>query len=354
MNLQTPSISSYSILLAVAAFVVVIAGVRAAEDILVPFLLSAFISIIAAPPMFWLQRHRVPTPAAIILIILVILGLTVLIATFIGTSVNDFSTALPEYQIHIQNKTSSLIDWLNALGLSISKKEILDLLDPGQAMQLAAGIFKGLGGVLSNSFLILLTVIFILAEAASFPQKLRAIMGPNHSLGNFQGFLDNMQTYVGIKTLTSLATGLTVSLFLAIIGLKYWLLWGLLAFLFNFVPTFGSIIAAIPAVLLALVQLGSAMATATVVVYLFINIVIGNFIEPRFMGKGLGLSTLVVFLSLIFWGWVLGPVGMFLSVPLTMTAKIALDSRKDSRWLAVLLGPEKAIKHKLPQQTEKN
>ncbi len=339
-----------SALLITAAIVVVIAGMRTAEAILVPFLLSAFIAIVAAPPMFWLQRHKVPSSIAILLIIFTILGLTVLIITFIGSSINDFSSALPGYQIQIKAKAGGFIDWLNAFGLSISKKQILESFDPGQAMQLTASIFKGLGGVLSNVFLILLTVIFILAEAASFPRKLKSILGEKSSLGSFQTFLDNMQIYVGIKTLTSLTTGIIVCLFLAILGVDYWLLWGLLAFLLNFIPTIGSIIAAVPAVLLSLIQFGFGAATLTISVYIAINVFIGNFVEPRYMGKGLGLSTLVVFLSLLFWGWVLGPVGMLLSVPLTMTAKIALDSRDDTRWLAILLGSDKPDKD-IPEKT---
>jgi predicted PurR-regulated permease PerM len=123
-------------------------------------------------------------------------------------------------------------------------------------------------------------------------------------------------------------------------GVDYYLLWGLLAFLLNYIPTIGSFFALLPPALLALIQFGIVEAIVVVIVFVIINTLIGNIIEPRFMGKGLGLSTLVVFLSLIFWGWVLGPVGMLLSVPLTITIKIALDSSEETRWLAILLGSE--------------
>jgi len=149
-----------------------------------------------------------------------------------------------------------------------------------------------------------------------------------------------VQRYMAIKTWMSLMTGCVVALWLYIIGVDYPLLWGLLAFLLNYVPNIGSIIAAVPAVLLALIQLGGGSAILAGAGYLVVNMAIGNFLEPRVMGKGLGLSTLVVFISLVFWGWVFGPVGMLLSVPLTMTIKIALDSNEETRWASVLLGSE--------------
>jgi predicted PurR-regulated permease PerM len=130
-----------------------------------------------------------------------------------------------------------------------------------------------------------------------------------------------------------------------VIGLLVWacevdypVLWGVLAFLLNYVPNIGSILAGIPAVLLGFLQHGSLTALVLISGYAGVNIVMGNLIEPRFMGRGLGLSTLIVFLSLIFWGWVLGPVGMLLSIPLTMIVKIALESNKDTAWISVILG----------------
>jgi AI-2 transport protein TqsA len=129
------------------------------------------------------------------------------------------------------------------------------------------------------------------------------------------------------------------SLSLFVIGVDYPIMWGMLAFAFNFIPNIGSIIAAVPAVLLAVVQLGPGSALEAAACYVAINMVVGNVIEPRFMGKGLGLSTLVVFLSLLFWGWVFGPIGMLLSVVLTMTLKMLLESSEETRWMALLLEP---------------
>ena len=142
-----------------------------------------------------------------------------------------------------------------------------------------------------------------------------------------------------IKSIVSAATGALVAFCLWVIGVDYPLMWGMLAFAFNFIPTIGSIIAAVPPVLLALVQLGPGSALAVAVCYIVLNLTIGNVVEPRFMGKGLGLSTMVVFFSLLFWGWVFGPIGMLLSVVLTIIIRIMLESSEETKKWALLLGP---------------
>ena len=156
-------------------------------------------------------------------------------------------------------------------------------------------------------------------------------------LQHIDKFLISVKEYLAIKTLVSMGTGGVITLWLYILGVDHYMLWGVVAFLLNYIPNIGSIIAAVPAVLLALVQLGAPAAGLTGLGYIVVNTVMGNMVEPRYMGKGLGLSTLVVFLSLVFWGWLLGTVGMLLSVPLTMILKIALEYNPDTRWLALLL-----------------
>lgn len=329
------------LLIIAAAFVVVVAGIRAAEPILVPFLLSVFVAIISAPPMFAMVRRGVPTVVALLTVISFIVVAALLLGMFIGSSVDDFSRQMPEYQASLQAKTVVMVAWFEGIGFDLSVSEVSQYFDPGAAMALAAKMLSGFGVVLTNAFLILLTVSFILLEASGFPRKVRAMSSSaTQTLAKLEKFTDNVKRYMAIKTAMSLGTGTLVALWLWILGVDYPLLWGMLAFLFNYVPNIGSIIAAVPAVLLALVQLGTGTALLTGIGYLVVNVVIGNVIEPRFMGRGLGLSTLVVFLSLVFWGWILGPVGMLLSVPLTMTLKIALESSDDTRPIAVLLGPD--------------
>ncbi len=335
-----------------AAFVVIIAGMRAAEGLLVQFLISAFIAIICAPPLFWMQKKGVSTITAIIVIVFGIIIVGSLVTTVIGSSLNDFSRDLPSYQSRLQIKTAELLEWLEQQGVDINKEGLLAVINPGSAMSFVGGLLSKVGTMLTNAFLILLTVIFILFEAAGFSIKLRvALIKPDSSLGGFDTFFKNINRYMALKTLTSTGTGIAVGLLLTFLGVDYPLLWGLLAFMLNYVPSIGSIIAAVPAILLALVQLGPASAIFTAIGFLVINIVFGSIIEPKVMGRGLGLSTMVVFLSLVFWGWVLGPIGMLLSVPLTMTLKIALDSSEDTRWLAVLLGSEAAAEKELAAMT---
>jgi len=341
MNINAQEMKASQILITIAAFVIVVAGMRAATDILVPFLLAIFISVISAPPLFWLQRKGLPTWLALITVILGILIVGLLMAWLVGSSVKDFSNNLPVYEEKLKLQTAAIIAWIGKLGIDISDLGITEIFNPGAAMKLVASMLNSLGNLLTNGFLILMTAIFMLLEATSIPAKLRTISGDRESsLEPFDKFVNNVKNYMAIKTLVSLFTGTVVAVFVFFMGLDYPLLWGLLAFALNYVPNIGSIIAAVPAVLLAVIQIGIGKAMIIAAGYVVINLVMGSVIEPRFMGRSLGLSTLVVFLSLLFWGWILGPVGMLLSVPLTITAKIALDSREESRWIAVLLGPE--------------
>jgi predicted PurR-regulated permease PerM len=341
MSTTTPNKNCTTLIVTLAALVIVIAGVKTAQALLVPFLLALFISIVCVGPFNWLQKRRVPAGLALLIVITVVIAGGLLVLTLVGSSVNDFTNELPTYQEKLQQQTLGLLTWLETLGISVSKQIIFEYFDPGALMQSAASMLATAGGMLTNSFLILLTVIFILLEAAGMPNKMRAALeDADTSLSSFERFHSSVKQYLAIKTLVSFITGVIVSCGLLLIGLDYALLWGLIAFLLNYVPNIGSIIAAIPAILLAIVQFGVLKCMLVALIYIFINVVMGSIIEPRLMGKRLGLSALVVFISLVFWGWVLGPVGMLLSVPLTMIVKIALEVNESTRWMAILLGSD--------------
>jgi len=334
--------SNYIITL--AAVIVVIAGLKLSQSLIVPVLLSGFIAIISAPALFWLEKRNVPRVLAFIIVVVFVLAILSMVGLVIGNSINDFLSKLPEYEKTLQafpNKLSELADsWHLPFLKGNIKDKLIKHMDPSFILGFSGTMLGSIGNLLSQTMLIFLTVSFILFETSSFSHKLDALHiktnDPNAAVGQFITKLNN---YLAIKTITSLATGFFVVVMLEILHIDYALLWGLMAFFLNFIPNIGSIIAAVPAVLLGLVQFGWETALWLSIGYGMINGIIGNIIEPRFMGKGLGLSPLVVFLSLVFWGWVLGPVGMFLSVPLTMTAKIAFDSNEKTKWIGIFLGP---------------
>jgi len=333
--------SAGRLLIIFAAFIVVVAGIKSAESLMVTFLLSGFFAIICAPPFMLMLRKGVPDWLSLLIVVVGITGIQIVFITIIASSVSEFSKDIPLYQERLQVIFHDFVEVLKGWGVDVPEDVLKQHFDPGVILKMAASTLGGLGGVLSNSFMIILTVIFMLFEGSSLPNKLKYAFGKDSlHMAHISQFLDNVKRYMTIKTVISLMTGLLIYVWLLAIGVDYALLWGLVAFLFNFVPNIGSIIAAVPAMLLALIQLGPLSSLFVGLGYLLANIIMGNIIEPRYMGRGLGLSTLVVFLSLVFWGWVMGPVGMLLSVPLTMLLKMAFESSEDTKWIAIIMGPD--------------
>lgn len=328
------------ILVAAAALIVIIAGLRAARELTVPLLLAVFIAILCMPILGWLRRRGVPNLLAVFLIAAAFCVVGSVLAIFVGMSVNAFVQALPDYRARMDAGALALFDWLRSKNVHVSAQGVLDYLAPSKAMTLTESVVSGLGALLGSGLLILFTVGFILIEASTFPLKLRAsVRNPEKTLAAFQRFTQSAHRYLLVKTITSAAEGLAIWLCLVIIGVDYPVLWGLLGFLLNFVPYVGAPLATVPPVLLALVELGIGPAVCTTVGIVLINTVT-SILEPLLLaGGGGGVSALVVLLSLLFWGWVLGPIGAVLSVPLTIIVKIALESHDDSRWVAKLLGP---------------
>jgi predicted PurR-regulated permease PerM len=277
-------------------------------------------------------------------IVVILIGLAgAVFISILGGSIHKFSIQLPEYQSRLQDEISRLSTWLNARGISWVGEEVRELVNPSIALSYVGKVFNGLGNLLTNGFLIFLTVMFLLFEGVALKYKMQVISGnvDDTQTEQITGFLESVNKYMAIKSLTSLATGLLIFFWLWLLDIEYALLWGLTAFILNYIPNIGSIIAAVPAVLLALVTAGPLTAVWVVAGYLLVNVLVGNIIEPKFLGDRLGLSTLVVFLSLVFWGWILGTTGMFLSVPLTMVIKLGLEARPETQWIAVLLGSGK-------------
>ncbi|AJP43518.1 membrane protein [Alteromonas australica] len=338
MELRSPFVKA---LLVLACLVVLMAGIKAASTIMVPFFLSIFIAIACSPIIHWTSRFGVPKWLSITLVILLIVVFGFLLAGLVGQSLTEFRENLPQYRTQLDSEFSWIVEKLAQYNIHINRELIASHLDPATAMSVATNFISGMGGVLSNLFLILLTVIFMLFEADSIPRRLHiALADPDMKLQHIDRFIRSVNSYLAIKTVVSLGTGLIIGITLYAMNIDHFMLWAVLAFMLNFIPNIGSIIAALPAVLIAFVQYGLASAGFVALAFVLVNTIMGNMVEPRLMGRGMGLSTLVVFLSLIFWGWLLGTVGMLLSVPLTMVVKIALESRDETKWLAVLLSSE--------------
>lgn len=329
-----------------AAFIIIIAGLKAASQIVVPFMLSVFIAIICAPLMASLRQRRVPTWLSIIIIVFLMLFAVSVLAMLVGSSMDSFVSQLPAYKLRFAEESASIVMMLNNLGIDVPHDQFKNYFDPSSIMQMVANTLVGLGGALTNLILVVMIVIFILFEAVELPKKLsQALSDSPQSMARFDFFIRSVNRYLVIKTILSVCTGVLITLWLWMLGVDYPVLWGVCAFLLNYVPNIGSIIAAVPAVLLAFVQLGSLSALMVGGGFLFVNVLIGNILEPRYMGRGLGLSTLVVFLSLILWGWVFGPVGMLLSIPLTIMLKLAFEANPKMQWLAIMLDSESTTKN---------
>ena len=324
-----------------ATCVIIIWGINQAQSVIVLFLVSMFLAVIGTVPVLWMEQKRVPSVVAVLIVVAAMVTLLLSIGVVVGASLNNFSNALPFYQTRMHEMLIALKELLARKGIVITDEVLLGYANPGAVMTLTAGLFTALSSVLSNTILILFTVIFILLEASSFPVKLRAALdNPQAAFPQFTSFVNDIKHYVVIKTSMNLVAGILTAVWLSILGVDFPVLWGFLAFLLHFIPSVGSIVAAVPAVLLALVQLGGGSAALTAAGYVVIGMILGNIVEPKIMGRRLGMSTLVVFVSLIVWGYLLGLVGALLCVPLTLTLKLACETSEHTRWIAVLLGPE--------------
>lgn len=328
-------------LLIVACLIIIAAGLKAAGTLITPLLVSLFFSVLCIPPMQRLKRHGVPDGIAIAIVVLGATLAVVAITMIIGRSLAGFESKIPMYRDSLDAHIYNLVGWLRDLGLDVSREDLTQKVSTAAIFNFIKDLMGELGSALSQLLLVVLTMIFMLVEASTFPTKLRWALGkPDSDLESWGDAMERVQKYVAIKAGVSLVTAVCAVGVTAALGVDFPFLWGLIAFLFNFIPNIGSVIAAGPPVLLALVQHGSGSALLVAIGYFVINMVMGNVVEPRLMGQRLGLSTLVVFLSLIFWNWIWGPVGMVLSVPLTVIVKIILEHSDQFRGAAILLGAE--------------
>ncbi len=325
-----------------ASLVIVLAAMKESRYIINIILLSFFATSISIAPIEWMKKKGVPELFAnliMVLIFIIIVGLTILI---ISSSINNFFSRVPYYNEKFNELWFATHQWLVEHQLMDENFSPMKELNPGNIINIAGGLFAGIGNVLGTFFLVFIIYIFMLFEISVFSRKLKLIKPKSvHSVDNV---LKSLVKYFGIKTLTSFATGFFITIGLLILGVDFPVLWGFLAFILNFIPSIGSFVAAIPAVLLSLILLGPIGALITIIMYFVINTIIGNIIEPQLMGRNLGISPLFVFIAMIFWGYILGPVGMLIATPLIIMIKIIFDSRPVTKDLGTLLGNNITVK----------
>lgn len=340
-------------LLHVAALVVVVAGLRAAASVLAPMALAVFITVVSIPPLQWMRRRGVPLPLAVMIIVLVDATVIAAFGLIILQSAIELRTVAPEYLARVQDLELQLIQRLQAAGYDISAVSYQEVVNPERIFGLITGTALRITGIVGVTLLVLLYVVFMLAESAALPGKLKQAFGEALPVSTrLREIVVDVQHYLTLKTVISLTTGILVGIACAAIGVDFALFWGFLAFVLNYVPSIGSFFAAVPALLVALLQLGPGPAAMLALVYITINVVIGSVLDPILVGRSLRLSTLVILLSLMFWGWVWGIIGMFLAVPLTAAAKIAMENNPGLRTVAILLGPvrERRSRRQAPQR----
>ena len=321
-----------------AMSVIIIAGLKLGSEVVVLVFLSVFIASILSAVLGFLHRKKIPKSLSYVLVFLVFVALFVFLFVVINHSLKDFISHASFYEEKINSLILSGIAYAQIYDVILEKEMIMESLNIGAFFKFSTHIVSGVGAFLSKLLLVSIGVAFILAESKSFENKLSLIYKQDkNKLQNFQLFSHNLQKYFIVKTFTSLLTGMIVGSMLFFFGVDYPVLWGILSFLFNFVPVVGSIIASVPALILSLIYFPIETTFWIGALYVFVNISISNIFEPRLMGQELGLSPMVIFFSLIFWGWTLGIEGMFLAVPITMTLKIAFESAEGTKWIGVLL-----------------
>ncbi len=341
-----------------ACLFVVLTGLKIAANVLVPIVYAFFLAVLSYPMVRWLRRHRVPAGLALGITMLVNLSALAGLITVGVRLLISFWADLPRYLRGLQMYSNEAAAWVEAKGVAGAKATVSGLFDWNNLISwatqqdvmsnlgsLGISTFGTLATFLASLIMVIIVMMFILMEAHGTQSRLQAVSlsgGPD--LSGLMRSADDIQKYLGVKTLISALTGLMAGFWCWFFDLHYPLLWALLAFLFNYIPAVGSTAASVPAIVEALVQHGPGTAIFVALGYGGINFFLDNFVQPTMLGNRFGISPLVVILSVIFWGWLWGPLGMFLAVPLTMVLKVLLDNNAEFHWISVAMAKKK-IRH---------
>lgn len=344
------------VVLTLAAVVILVSGLKAAQGFFLPLLLAFFVATVSFPITNALRNRRVPRSIAVLLTVLIdfafIIGLILLGISLVGDLQRKWDVKYAEqFSEQLRQGSETLAIKLEDMGVEDARDKIRLAVENNIAnlqdirfervWDLSTGLLGQVVGFFGTAFVVLVLTIFMLSEARMFGRRLEAISlarGPD--LARMVAATRDIQRFLAIKTAVSLVTGVLAGFLCWAAGLDFYLLWGILAFALNYIPVIGSLIAGVPPIILALLTAGIPNAVLVAGGYLLINNFLGGFIEPMLVGRRFGISTLVVVLSVLFWGWVWGPLGMLLGVPLTMVLKVILDSSDEFRWIGVAISSE--------------
>ncbi len=321
-----------------AAVVIILSGMKAASGLIAPFLMAIFVAIVCSPSLSYLRNKGVPNWLAL-LIVLAGVGLAgaVLVAGLSG-SLAELSSTLPGYKVKLTVLYQEFRLWLSGWNIALPEPNLLNVLSPDNLVTMFNRLLNGLSGLVGDALIVFIAVLFLLVDAVHFPEKLKGMLDdPERSMPHFSHFTQTVVHYLALKSVASGITAACVALLLWFFDFDFIALWTILAFFLNFIPYLGSAIAAVAPIFIGLIDHSWGVAVSVAVGYIAINVLVGQIIETRLIGNKLNLSSFVVFVSLTFWGWILGPVGMFLSIPLTMLVLIALQSNEKTKRYATLL-----------------
>jgi predicted PurR-regulated permease PerM len=306
--------------------------------LLVPFLIAIAIAIVLSPLFNYLERKHIPKIISLIFILIIIIIPVISLAGYIAEEVNGFINNIQEMDQKFDSSLNRFSHFLETYGIPFGSEKLDYIIEETNIKALVQKLATQAGNQFSNLFLIFFTTAFILMETDFLYNKLQKIMvDRGKKIDELMKIIEKIKSYFLIKAKTSLLTGLWIFAILWFYDIDYALLWSTLAFFLNFIPVIGSILAAIPAIIMAFLDQNMMTALWVLTWYIIVNTVVGNVLEPRIMGKGLGLSALIVFLSMTFWGWIFGPAGMILSVPLTMSMQFLFSRYEETEWIALLL-----------------
>lgn len=355
-------------LMILAALVILVAGLKAAGSLFITILLAFFIATVSFPVLNVLLKKGVPRPIAVLLTVgldfIFLAALALLAVTLVGDLQEKWNERYAsEFTQQILSATGNLTNTLKEFGVPNAQEKINEAVNTNltnlqnirfeRILDFGTGVLGKVIGFFGSFVIILILTVFMLSEARMFGSRMEAISlarGPN--LTRLLSATKDIQRFLAIKTAVSLATGILAGLLCWLAGLDFFILWGILAFFLNFIPVIGSLVAGAPPTILALLVAGVPNAIVVAGGYLLINNFLGNFLEPFLMGRRFGISTLVVVISVFFWGWLWGPIGMLLAVPLTMVLKVILESSDEFRWIGVAVSsgqPVGGTKEILPE-----